>query len=85
MHAESTDDWDLFEKFIDYGDAYHEAIWSRTRYRTEYAENVQNIDYVLVGHTPTDSGEVETLGNVIFCDVGAVFRNKLKLLCLQSA
>ena len=85
VHAESTDDWDLFEKFIGNENAYQEAIWSRTRYKTKYTTNVQNVDYVLVGHTPTDSGEVETLGNVHFCDVGAVYRNKLKLLCLQSA
>lgn len=85
VHAECGDDWDVFEKFIGFDNAYQEAIWSRTRYKTKYVNNVENIDHVLVGHTPTDSGKVEALGNVHFCDVGAVYRNKLALICLQYA
>lgn len=51
--------------------------WARDKYDKQYSKPVKNIDLVLSGHTPTNSGEIETLGNQIFCDLGSFFRDKI--------
>lgn len=77
VHADCGPDWNLFKENIRQDRVYQEAIWSRTRYNSQDDSIVENIDKVLVGHTPTDSGKPEILGNVHFCDLGAVFHGKL--------
>lgn len=56
----------------------NELIWSRDF-------KPRNDDYVYVcGHTPTNSREVEQVGNILMCDVGAVFGvNEIPLIKLD--
>ena len=56
-----------------------ELIWSRD-FKT------RNDDYIYVcGHTPTNSREVEQIGNILMCDVGAVFGvSELPLIRLEE-
>ena len=77
VHADCGSDWISFKENIQEDRVYQEAIWSRLRYNSQDDSIVKNIDKVLVGHTPTDSGLPEILGNVRFCDLGAVYRGKL--------
>lgn len=56
------------------------AQWGRSRYDRKDITPIKNIDYVLVGHTPTHSGEIEILGNVHFCDLGSFFRGKISFM-----
>lgn len=60
------------------------AQWSRTWYYRGIRQQVAGVDFVLVGHTPTDSGEVEQRGNMIFADAGSFFRGKLNLIELND-
>lgn len=46
-----------------------QLIWSR-----DFQSRKDGFTYVC-GHTPTDSGKVEINGDMLMCDVGAVFRN----------
>ena len=57
----------------------NELIWSRD-FKT------RNDDYIYVcGHTPTNSREVEQIGNILMCDVGAVFGvSELPLIRLEE-
>lgn len=85
VHADCGNDWEQFEYEIASGcdEAYQKAIWSRTRYDKKDNTVVSGVDRVLVGHYPTDSGCVEVLGNVHYCDIGAVYRGKLAFIQLQ--
>lgn len=86
VHAEVPgQDWETWYKLDKYSDMEVEhqlavAVWSRTKYDKSNQEIVKNIDTVLSGHTPTDSGEVESLGNQMFCDAGSFFRHKLNFI-----
>ena len=81
VHAEVPyGDWEQFKNITKAelkwnGEAV--AQWARTKYDRQNQDFVKNIDLVLVGHTPTESGDVEVLGNVWYCDAGSFFRNKL--------
>lgn len=57
----------------------NELIWSRD-FKT------RNDDYIYVcGHTPTNSREVEQIGNILMCDVRAVFGvSELPLIRLEE-
>ncbi|MCY1431853.1 hypothetical protein D9M71_478300 [compost metagenome] len=57
--------------------------WARTRYDKKDITVVKGIEKVYCGHTPTDSGEVEQLGNVYFCDLGSFFRGKISFFELE--
>lgn len=59
------------------------AQWARTKYDRQDKTDVAGIATVLVGHTPTKSGEVEQLGNVHYCDLGSFFRDKISFLELK--
>ena len=85
VHAECSDDWDVFTVDIESNceDAYVRAIWGRSRYANRDETIVRGVDRVLVGHTPTNSGGVETLGNVQYCDTGAFFTGILAFIQLQ--
>lgn len=81
IHAEVPYcDWDLFKNMeeTEYRwDGRNTAQWGRDKYRYSNRTEVANIDRVFVGHTPTNHGEVEVLGNVWYCDLGSHFRNKI--------
>lgn len=58
------------------------AQWARHNYDYRLEIEVSGIDRVLVGHTPTNSGDIEILGNVWYCDLGSFFRNKISFIQL---
>lgn len=53
------------------------AQWARTKYDKQDDSDVKGLYKCFVGHTPTNSGEVEMLGNVFYSDLGSFFRNKI--------
>lgn len=81
IHAEVPYcDWDLFKNMqeTEYRwDGRNTAQWGRDKYRYSNEKPVAGIDRVFVGHTPTNKGSVEVLGNVWYCDLGSHFRGKI--------
>ena len=47
--------------------------------------NVEGVDFILCGHTPTKSGEIEILGNQVFADLGSFFRGKLSIIEINKS
>lgn len=86
VHAECPfNDWDEFIK-LDEESMYFQSgniQWARTRYYYAISTPVSGIDRLMVGHNPTDSGEIEVLGNVHYCDLGSFFRNKISFVQLM--
>ena len=86
VHAQVPyNNWDEFKKMTKpelewNGEAT--AQWARTNYDKKLSIQVGGVDLVLVGHTPTDSGEVEVLGNVWYADLGSFFRDKISFVQL---
>lgn len=84
VHAEvPCGDWKWFSEMTDAelrwnGEAV--AQWARTKYDKQDKTAVKNIDEVYVGHTPTNTGKVEQLGNVFYTDAGSFFRNKINFV-----
>lgn len=73
-------DWDQFKKITKAElewDGLSAAQWTRDSYRNRDTSIVKGIDRVFVGHNPTESGDIEVLGNVWHCDVGSFFRDKI--------
>lgn len=62
---------------------YATAQWARTNYDKKVDLIIKGVDRLLVGHTPTDSGEVEILGNTWYCDLGSFFRDKISFIQLM--
>ncbi len=60
------------------------AQWSRRNIDRGLPVNVKGVDFILTGHSPTKSGEIEKLGNQIFCDLGSFFRGKLAMIELNN-
>lgn len=56
------------------------AQWARTRYSKSDQTDVAGVDVLFVGHTPTDSSNVEQLGNVLYIDGGGFFNDKINLI-----
>lgn len=80
-------DWDKFKVITKAElewDGLATAQWSRTKYDKQDHSDVAGVDVLLVGHTPVDSGEVEQLGNVVYCDLGSFFSGKLGLVELTD-
>lgn len=81
IHAECPySDWEEFRNITQAEYKWNgQAIaqWARSKYDRQDERLVKNIDLLLVGHTPTKSGEIEQLGNVLYCDLGSFFRGKL--------
>lgn len=83
VHAEvPIKDWNIFRDEFE-PHFQDRAQWSRTKYLYKLDDTVDNIDRVLVGHTPTNSGEIEVLGNVWYCDLGSFFRDKIAFIQLM--
>lgn len=61
------------------------AHWSRRNYDRGVPVNVKGVDFVLTGHTPTKSGEIEILGNQVFADLGSFFRGKLGIIEINKS
>lgn len=84
VHAEvPCGDWKWFSEMTDAELRWNgEAVvqWARTKYDKQDKGIVKNIDEVYVGHTPTNTGKVEQLGNVFYCDAGSFFRDKINFV-----
>ena len=50
------------------------VLWNRARQMHEWKDQVEGVDYLLVGHTPVEHATM--LGNVVNLDTGAVFKGK---------
>lgn len=81
IHAEVPYcDWNKFKDMeeTEYRwDGRNTAQWGREKYRYSNETHVAGVDRVFVGHTPTNKGSVEILGNVWYCDLGSHFRDKI--------
>lgn len=60
------------------------AQWSRTWYSKKHQGLVENVDLVMVGHTPTDSGKSEQYGNMMFIDGGSFFNDEINLVEIDA-
>lgn len=86
VHAQCPyNDWDKFKAMsgseLEY-DAEATAQWARTNYDRKHTLAVKGVDRLFVGHTPTESGEVEVLGNTWYTDLGSFFRDKISFIQL---
>jgi serine/threonine protein phosphatase 1 len=88
IHAEVPyNDWN---KFLNISKAELEwdglatAQWARRRYSAADGTLVKNADLVMVGHTPTDSGLCEKLGNVLYIDGGSFFNDRINFIEINS-
>lgn len=86
VHAQCPyNNWDEFKKMTNVELRWNgEAIaqWARTNYDKQSSVIVKGIDRLMVGHTPTKSGEVEVLGNTWYSDLGSFFRDKISFIQL---
>lgn len=77
--------WNKFKKItkaeLNSG-GYNRAQWASDNYDMQWKVVVRGVDLLLVGHHPTNSGEVEVLGNTWYCDLGSFFRNKISFIQL---
>lgn len=84
IHAEVPyGDWEKFRNISDIELDYNgEAVaqWARTKYDKQDKSEVKGLYKCYVGHTPTNSGEVEQLGNVFYSDLGSFFRDKISFI-----
>lgn len=81
VHAEVPyNNWNEFKKMTNSELTYSGQAtcqWARTKYDKRQNSIVEGIDVVLCGHSPTNSGNVEVLGNQVYADLGSFFRNKI--------
>lgn len=88
IHAQCPyNNWNEFKKMTNPElefNGYATAQWARTNYDRQWQQTVKGVDRLLVGHSPTDSGEVEILGNTWYSDLGSFFRNKISFLEISS-
>lgn len=88
IHADCPyNDWDQWKNIttaeFDWNGAAT-AQWSRRNIDRGVPVNVKGVDILLTGHSPTKSGNIEKLGNQIYCDIGSFFRNKISLIELND-
>lgn len=73
-------DWDQFKNITKAElkwDGKNRVQWCREQYDSKSDLVIKNIDWVLHGHSPTQSGKIERFGNRIYCDLGSFFRDDL--------
>lgn len=70
LHAEPPSDW---YDAVTGSQPHMEALWGRIRIRNAVQTTVSNVDLVLVGHTSNNN--IVQLGNVVYLDTGAGFKN----------
>lgn len=84
VHSQAPyNNWNEFKKMLpvelDFN-AKATLQWARTNYDKRYSEDIKGLHKLYTGHTPTDSGEVETYGNTVYADLGSFFRNKVSFI-----
>lgn len=87
IHAQCPyNNWDEFKKMtkaeLEFNGAAT-AQWARTNYDKQADIQVKGVDRLMVGHSPTRSGEVEVYGNTWYCDLGSFFRDKISFVQLM--
>lgn len=87
IHAQCPyNNWDEFKKMtgaeLDYN-GYATAQWARTNYDKQASIQIKGVDRLIVGHSPTKSGEVEVYGNTTYADLGSFFRGKISFIQLM--
>ena len=70
LHADAPADW---HDAVEGRQLRMETLWGRRRIKDKDQTSVANVDLVLVGHTSNNA--ILRLGNVIYLDTGAGFRN----------
>lgn len=84
IHAQVPfNDWEQFRgstKAELEWNGYATAQWARTKYDKKDATDVKGLYKLFCGHSPTDSGEVEQLGNTYYSDLGSFFRDKIAFI-----
>jgi serine/threonine protein phosphatase 1 len=84
IHAEVPyGDWEKFRGITKAElewNGYAIAQWARTKYDKQDSTPTKGLYKQFSGHTPTNSGEVEQLGNVFYCDLGSFFRHKISFI-----
>lgn len=76
IHANPPSKWEDVEIDLD------DRLWFRTKIQSLNESVVNGIDHIFLGHTPLQ--EVKTLGNCTYIDTGAVFGNKLSIICIND-
>ena len=87
IHAQCPyNSWDEFKKMtkaeMDYNGGAT-AQWARTNYDKQASIQIKGVDRLIVGHSPTKSGEVEVYGNTTYADLGSFFRGKISFIQLM--
>lgn len=84
IHAQvPMDDWEKFRNMNQMElewNGYAIAQWARTKYDKQDKTDVKGLYKLLVGHSPTNSGEVEQLGNTFYSDLGSFFRDRIAFI-----
>lgn len=83
VHAEVPyHDWDKWVDIVETERDHTQAVaqWSRRWYDSQFKGQVKGVDFVIAGHTPTDSGNIERLGNMLFIDGGSFFNDNVNLV-----
>lgn len=87
IHAQVPyNSWDEFKKMTKAEMEYNGAAtaqWARTNYDKQADIQIKGVDRLIVGHSPTKSGEVEVYGNTTYADLGSFFRGKISFIQLM--
>lgn len=87
IHAQCPyNSWDEFKKMtkaeLDYNGGAT-AQWARTNYDKQADIQIKGVGRLIVGHSPTKSGEIEVYGNTTYADLGSFFRGKISFIQLM--
>lgn len=85
VHAECTqNDWGVTKTAAtNYSPYYADVIlWGRDKLRFNDNANIEGITNVVVGHTPLK--HVVNLGNVVYIDTGAVYKNGFTIISADT-
>lgn len=84
VHAQCPyNDWNKFKEMTDSELAWNGKAtlqWARSNYDRKYDDIIKGVDVLLVGHSPTRSGDIEKAGNTWYCDLGSFFRGRLSFI-----
>lgn len=78
VHAQVPwSDWGRFKE-MSWEDSEAGVLWARSKYDyPKRFDDVQNVDWVISGHTPVKGTEPEWIGNQMYLDLGSFFTGKL--------
>jgi serine/threonine protein phosphatase 1 len=83
LHADAVETtWKAYHEQVNMLHLNNSILWGRTRINSDSKKIVNDIDAVVVGHTPLK--EVAVLGNVVYIDTGAVYGYALTVLSAEQ-